>query len=168
MSRYIFYSVLFIVSALPAWSQTLTGGANKIGNKQHINTMVTTKAVEGQTIYQDALIRERRAYLKQLQERALNLVAVRRDLRCCQLIGVILPWGNDMDAAVNKGRTYIKTKDYGTVTAGKSTNLDNKANISINNKNSSFSAEEIAEIMRMAAEKEAQQGARPYATEGNR
>ncbi|MBI1363920.1 MAG: hypothetical protein GC134_08030 [Proteobacteria bacterium] len=148
MTKYLILCVLAL-AAQPAWAQTFTGTSNKIGNQQHVNTIITTRAVEGQTTYQDTLIQQRRAYLKELQDRALNLVAVERQLRCCQLIGVTLPW-NDAKTFVNttKGTLFLQ-HDAGTET--------DKAAIDVKNKNTAFSQQEIADILRLAKEKEAQQ-----------
>lgn len=145
MSRYLILCALTL-AAQPVWAQTFTGSSNKIGNQQHVNAIIATKAVEGQTTYQDTLIEQRRAYLKELQDRALNLVAVERQLRCCQLIGVTLPW-NDAKTFVNTARGQLFLQhDAGTES--------DKAAIEVKNKNTAFSQQEIADILRLAKEKE--------------
>jgi hypothetical protein len=162
MNRSLFHQAaitlsLLVTAAVSVNAQSLTVSTNKIANQQINNTALITSAAESHVQAQNAIIQAKLARLAELQQQALSLVAVKRELRCCQLVGVDVPF--------NDAATYINHKDHGKVFMGKGfMESDDTAAIDVKPKASSFSPNEIADIM-AAAEKMAVGGQEKVETE---
>lgn len=107
MVRLILGLALVLGAAAPAGAQVVSAPTNA-GSAQRENmadNVITMNRARVDALKE--MLFEEMERLLALEQQAQSLIAVRKNLRCCQLQGVSTPWGD--------GKTFINTAHHGRV-----------------------------------------------------